>query len=361
MLQDAIDPAALKRVLVIKLRHHGDVLLTSPVFTVLKQHAPHAELDALVYADTAPMLGGHPAISQVFCIGRQWKRAGWLAQLRHEWALYQALRARQYDLIIHLTDHNRGATLARLLKPRWAIAPAGKSSRRFAKAFTHRYPLVGGNRRHTVELHLDALRRLGLQAPADARQLVLCPSAHARQQVGQRLEALGLLPGQFIHIHPTSRWLFKTWPVAQMAELIDQLTARGWPVLLTAAPDPAELAMLAEIQARLARPVASLAGALSLEQLGALLAQARAFIGMDSVPMHMAAALGTPTVALFGPSGEIEWGPWQVAHRVVREDWPCRPCGRDGCGGGKLSECHSAIPASRVLAALDELLQETGR
>lgn len=76
MLQDAIDPAALKRVLVIKLRHHGDVLLTSPVFTVLKQHAPHAELDALVYADTAPMLGGHPAISQVFCIGRQWKRAG---------------------------------------------------------------------------------------------------------------------------------------------------------------------------------------------------------------------------------------------------------------------------------------------
>ena len=361
MLQDAIDPAALKRVLVIKLRHHGDVLLTSPVFTTLKRCAPQAELDALVYADTAPMLRGHPALSQLFTIDRHWKRAGRWAQLRHEWALFQALRARRYDLIVHLTDHNRGATLARLLKPRWAVAPAGKTSRRFAKAFTHRYPVVGGNRRHTVELHLDALRRLGLHASAAERGLVLCPSAEARQRVDAKLAALGLPAGQFIHIHPTSRWLFKTWPTTHMAALIDALTVRGWPVLLTAAPDPAELAMLADIQGRLARPVASLAGELTLEELGAALQGARAFVGMDSVPMHMAAAVGTPTVALFGPSGDIEWGPWRTPHRVVREDLPCRPCGRDGCGGGKLSEYLSLIAPARVLAALDELLQETGR
>lgn len=103
------------------------------------------------------------------------------------------------------------------------------------------------------------------------------------------------------------------------------------------------------------------AGELTLEELGAALQGARAFVGMDSVPMHMAAAVGTPTVALFGPSGDIEWGPWRTPHRVVREDLPCRPCGRDGCGGGKLSECLSLIAPARVLAALDELLQETGR
>lgn len=190
---------------------------------------------------------------------------------------------------------------------------------------------------------------------------MLCPSAEARQRVDAKLAALGLPAGQFIHIHPTSRWLFKTWPTTHMAALIDALTARGWPVLLTAAPDPAELAMLADIQGRLARPVASLAGELTLEELGAALQGARAFVGMDSVPMHMAAAVGTPTVALFGPSGDIEWGPWRTPHRVVREDLPCRPCGRDGCGGGKLSECLSLIAPARVLAALDELLQETGR
>ena len=76
MLSDAIDLSSLRRVLVTKLRHHGDVLLTSPVFSVLKNHAPHLEIDALVYADTADLLARHPAISQVHGIGRNWKRQG---------------------------------------------------------------------------------------------------------------------------------------------------------------------------------------------------------------------------------------------------------------------------------------------
>ena len=73
--------------------------------------------------------------------------------------------------------------------------------------------------------------------------------------------------------------------------------------------------------------------------------------------MHIAAAMGTPTVAIFGPSGDIEWGPWGVPHRVVASDaHPCRPCGLDGCGGGKISECLTTLPVERVLAACDELL-----
>jgi heptosyltransferase-3 len=76
--------------------------------------------------------------------------------------------------------------------------------------------------------------------------------------------------------------------------------------------------------------------------------------------MHIAAAMQTPVVALFGPSGEIEWGPWQVAHRVVTSSaYPCRPCGNDGCGGGKVSECLTTLPVERVRAALDALLAET--
>jgi heptosyltransferase-3 len=76
--------------------------------------------------------------------------------------------------------------------------------------------------------------------------------------------------------------------------------------------------------------------------------------------MHIAAAVGTPVVALFGPSGEIEWGPWQVPHRVVvSNDHPCRPCGNDGCGGGKISECLTTLPVERVEAAVRALLAET--
>lgn len=360
MLKDAIDLAAVKRVLVIKLRHHGDVLLTSPVFSVLKQHAPHAELDALVYHDTRDMITQHPAVSRVFTIDRQWKKLGMFGQLQAELALLGRLRGRHYDLVVHLTEHKRGAWLTRLLKPRWAVARSGNYGKFFARSFTHRYPIVAGNRRHTVELHLDALRRIGIQPGPDERALTLVPGANAEAVAGARLTALGLESQRYILIHPTSRWLFKTWPVQHMASLIDALTARGEQVLLTAAPDPAELAMLEQIQQRLARPVASLAGQLTLKELAAVIERARLFVGMDSVPMHMAAALQTPTVALFGPSGDIEWGPWKVPHRVLTEPLLCRPCGRDGCGGGKVSECLTLIGSERVLAAIDDVLAEVG-
>jgi heptosyltransferase-3 len=74
------------------------------------------------------------------------------------------------------------------------------------------------------------------------------------------------------------------------------------------------------------------------------------------MPMHLAAAMGTPTVALFGPSGENEWGPWNVERRVVTTTHTCRPCGYDGCGGGKVSECLTFLPVEAVHAAARELL-----
>ena len=93
---DAIDVSGLRRALVIQLRHHGDVLLASPVFAVLKRHAPALEIDALVYSDTRDMLDGHPAIAQVHVVDRHWKRCGIAARLAGEWRLFRALRARRY-------------------------------------------------------------------------------------------------------------------------------------------------------------------------------------------------------------------------------------------------------------------------
>ena len=122
-LPDAVDLSQVKRALVVKLRHHGDVLLTSPVFNVLKARAPHIEIDALVYADTQEMLSLHPAISTIHAVDRAWKQAGVVAQARAEWALWQRLKARRYDLLIHLTEHRRGMWLAKTLKPRIRVAP----------------------------------------------------------------------------------------------------------------------------------------------------------------------------------------------------------------------------------------------
>jgi heptosyltransferase-3 len=360
-LRDAVPLGEVRRALVIKLRHHGDVLLSSPVFSVLKAHAPDIEIDALVYADTAEMLTLHPAISQVHGIDRKWKQLGVFGQLRAELALYQAMKARGYDLIIHLTEHWRGAWLCRLLQPRWSVGPAVKGrSKRWKRSFTHLQSAPKGMPlRHVAESNLDALRRLGIFPDSDERALTLVPGPAAEASVESKLKKLGVLPGGFIHIHPASRWFFKCWPIDRMATLISSLQAAGHAVVLTGAPGPDEAAMVGAIQARLAEPAPSLVGELSLKELAALSQRARLFIGVDSAPMHIAAAVGTPTVALFGPSGDRQWGPWGGPHRVIASDrHPCRPCGIDGCGGGKVSDCLVAIEVASVLDAVNELLDQ---
>jgi heptosyltransferase III len=357
MPPDAIDLDRLRSVLVIKLRHHGDVLLASPLFQVLKNRASHLRLDALVYADTAEMLTLHPAIEEIHAIDRAWKRQGVFAQLENERTLLRRLRSKRYDLVIHLTEHPRGAWLKHLLGARYGVARAWPSRGRLWRAsFTHLYPAPRQTPRHTVELNLDALRRIGVYPAPDERRLVLEPGAEARASVAQLLAHHGLEGKQFIHVHPTSRWLFKCWTVERMSELLTALNTRGFPLVVTSAPDAREMAMNQAILAPLDFSLADLSGKLSLKQLAALTAEAKLFIGLDSAPMHIAAAMQTPTVVLFGPSGDKEWGPWMVPHRIVTSDHVCRPCGNDGCGGGKISECLTTISTQRVLQAVEQLL-----
>jgi heptosyltransferase-3 len=362
---DAIDTSLVRRVLVTKLRHHGDVLLASPVFTVLHRALPGAELDALVYRETAQMLESHPAIARVHTIDRDWKRRGVWSQIGAETGLIRVLAARRFDLIVHLTEHPRGAWLTRVLRPRYAVARELPDAHwLWRSSFTHYYRLPRGRPRHTVECNLDALRRLGLQPASGDRGLVLVPGERDTARAKALLADNAIEARGFIQLHPGSRWLFKSWTTERYSVLIEAIVNDGWRVVVTGAPDERErqlVAMtLAPLDQAIRRKVTDLCGALTLSELAALTREARAFVGVDSAPMHIAAAMGTPLVALFGPSGEVEWGPWQVPHRIVAStEHPCRPCGNDGCGGGKISECLTTLPVARVHAALRELLAET--
>lgn len=362
MVPDAVDLSRLRRALVVKLRHHGDVLLASPVFTVLRARAPALEVDALVYDDTREMLTLHPAIATVHTVGRAWRAAAPGARLAAEVRLLRALRARRYDLLVGLTEHPRCAWLARLLRPRWSVAPEQAHRGRLWRAsFTHLYRLPRGGCRHAVELNLDALRRIGIQPAPDERGLVLVPGDEAEAEIRNRMAALGLAERGFVHVHPASRWRFKCWPADRMAALVDRLAAAGERVVLTAAPSEPERELVRAIRAACRADTVDLSGQLTLKQLAALTGRAKLFVGVDSAPMHIAAAMGTPVVALFGPSGELEWGPWRVPQRVIASAaHPCRPCGLDGCGGGKVSECLTTLPVERVYAAARELLAAAG-
>ena len=361
MLKDAVPLRELARALVIQLRHHGDVLLASPVLGALRAHAPKLEIDALVYDDTAAMLEGHPALGQLHCVGRRWRALPALERLSFEAGLYGALRDRRYDLLVHLTEQPRGAWLARGLAPRYSVAPAAPSRGRFWRgSFTHLFPTVRNGRRHRVEANLDALRRIGVQPSPEERAVHFAPGAPAQAKVDALLAERGLAGAPFIHVHPASRWKFKCWTVERNAALLDRLAAHHR-VVITSAPDPEERALVDAILRNTRAEVVDLAGQLSLKELGALTARAKLFVGVDSMPMHLAAALGTPCVALFGPSGEGEWAPWRTAHRIVASTrHPCRPCGNDGCGGGKVSECLTTLEVDEVYAAAARLLAPGG-
>lgn len=361
-LPRAIDFASLRRALVIKLRHHGDVLLASPVFTALKAAAPQCEIDALVYQETAPMLTGHPAISCIHVIDQQWKNSGLFRQAKAEISLFKTLRGRSYDLLIHLTDHWRGAWLARLLRPSYSVAllPTLRPQTHLWRAsFTHLAPLPPLGNRHTIECHLDALRAIGHQPSQPHRRLVFNVSAAAHDHVARLLAKYGITPERMIHVHPASRWMFKTWTAAGFAEVIAALAEQGFIPVVTSGPAEKERAFIAQILTLCRQRPIDFSGQLSIEELGALIANARLSLCVDSAPMHLAAAVGTPVVALFGPSNENEWGPWQVPHRVISSAHPCRPCRLDGCGGGKIADCLAAITAPMVLDAIRELLAET--
>ena len=248
----------VRRALVTKLRHHGDVLLASPVFTVLKRAAPAAEIDALVYRETAPMLEGHPAIAHIHVIDRDWKRQGLVAQARAERALLSALRARRYDLVVHLTEHPRGAWLARLLRPRYSVArDLDRAHWLWRTSFTHYYRLPRRTPRHTVECNLDACAASACSLRRAKERWCSCPATPRTRACAPCSRSTASSPGASSSCIPGSRWLFKCWPVERYARLLERLAPTAGAIVVTGAPDARERALVDAILAATARRRAS--------------------------------------------------------------------------------------------------------
>jgi len=172
------------------------------------------------------------------------------------------------------------------------------------------------------------------------------------------LEENNLQQGQYVIIHPVSRWRFKCPPPRYTARLIEALQKEGRKIVLTSGSDKDELQMVEEILKLVATPmsIVDFSGKTTLKELGALLHFSRYLICVDSVPLHMASALKVPVVALFGPTSEENWGPWMhPKSRVVSKKTPCRPCFMDGCGGSKMSDCLYTLPINDVVEAISSL------
>ncbi|CNI70721.1 putative lipopolysaccharide core biosynthesis protein [Yersinia frederiksenii] len=307
----------VQRILVIKLRHFGDVLLTTPLISTLKTHYPQAKIDVLLYGGTQDMLRENKTVNHAFIVDRGLKHAGLPAQISGEKALFAALKEHHYDLILNLSDQWRAAAYCRLLKPGFSIGFHYPKRDTWLWRYCHSalVDIPNAGERHTVLNNLDILEPLHLTEVCT--DVTMSYGAHDVERVKQLCQQYSI--NDYILIQPSARWKFKTWASESFSQLINHLTEQGETVLLTGGKDQAELDYIADIIAGCVQPekVINLSGQLALPELAVLIDNAKLFIGVDSVAMHMAAALQTPAVVLFGPSNLNQWHPWQAPHTLL--------------------------------------------
>ena len=344
---------AARRILIVRLSSLGDVVHALPLLDALRRARPDAHLAWLVEEGAASLLEGHPQLDRLFVAPRgelqglvrsgRWGTAG--ARLR---ALLRELRAERFDLSIDAQSNLRSGLLARAsgASSRIGFAPP------FSKEYAHRLltlrvsPPTGPQLK--VERNLELLRPMGIR-PCAPRACIPV-SERARRFAERALHA----PGPWVALHPgvSEMGAIKRWPAERYAMVARQLWADyGARVLVTWGPGEETLArrVAAEGSARTAPATAS------LQELAALYQRCAVVVGSDTGPVHLAAALGVHSVALYGPKDPGIYAPWQAqtgrAARVLWKGVHCSPCGRRHCGE---VICMPAIGVAEVVAAVGE-------
>lgn len=334
-------PDKINRILICKLKFYGDMLLTTPVIATLRHVYPQAKIDVLLYKDTKAILAADPDINAFYLIE---KKAGLLKTVGNFLSVKKQLKNNKYDLIVNLTEQWPIALLVSSLH-RYSIAfERGKPS--WDRLFSHVVPPTGT---HIVEQNLSILTGIGIAEKDWVKKLSLYYTENDRQSLLRIEPALNDKP--YVVIQPTARQYFKCWDDDKFAAVIDYLSQRGLRVILTCGPLQSELQQVNNI-AKLCthKPDLQFAGKTSFLQLAALIDGAALYVGVDSAPMHMAAALQTPQVCLFGATNHQQWRPWSdKAELIWAGDYHEMP-NRDALDRSK--KYLSWIPASAVTEAI---------
>lgn len=354
---DGVDFSEIERILVIKLQHLGDVLLTTPIYKTVKEQFPHINIDVLIYQETKEVLLGNTDLDNIFTIDRKWKKKGLYYQCQKEVELFKQLKAQKYNLILNLTDRWRGAWLTRMLQPTNSVSLPYQHRRGklWRNSFSHIYR-VPQQPRHTVEKNLDALRRLGIQPSSNQKRLTFNVSDDYLEKMRRYFKENKLGSRQIVVIHPTSRWMFKAWTKEGFSQLLALLVSNNFDVIMISGPAEIEVQYAQSILTMPHKQVFDLSGQLSIQETAAVIKLADCLIGLDSVAIHLSAAVSTPCVALFGPTFDQVWYPWSVEHKIVKENVSCRPCGLKGCGDSMASQCLQSIKPDVVFEAVQTLL-----
>ena len=333
----------MQKILIIKLRYIGDVLLATPTLRAIKAARPDIRVTMMVNRGTEDVLAGNQDLDEIVVLDK--------GSLAAQSRLIAGLRSRRFDTVVDLTDGDRSAFLS------WVSgAPVrigfNDENRWRGKYYTQVVQAVPGVQ-HRIDRDLDALKPLNIQAGSKDLQLRLTPEE--MNSADQLLDQLGVQRSQsMVILQPGARYWFKAWPPERFAELADQLVSEyGCQVLIGGSNQDIDLAQQIRQMAK-SSPIV-MAGRTTIKQFAAIAKKSALFVGSDSGAMHIASAVGAPVVALFGPSNPREWGPRGGSVEVLYKEIDCRICFHPTCMRGE-ENCMKLITVHEVSAAAARLL-----
>lgn len=331
----------VERILVIRLRSIGDTVLATPVLSTLRRELPKAEIDIALEDWVAPLLDDFEGVGI--------ERVG--AQPAARLKAAARLKKRRYDVVINLHGGSTSSTLAAATLAEYRL---GFSHYRFPRTYTHLYgspaDLWGTDQLHSVEQQLAILGLAGLEV--DRSEPTSLPyNVAAEAAISERL---GDATRPIALIHPAAAYETKQWPAENFARVAEDLASRGFRVVLVAAPN--EVSVLEAVRRAASCEVAAF-NDLTLAEVTSLARRAELFVGNDSGIAHIAAAVGTRSVVIFGSSNRLHWRPWTTApNEIVFEEFACQPCPGDRCRVYGEPRCILSIPISNVTNAIDRVL-----
>lgn len=339
----------VRRVLVVRLRSIGDTVLSTPSLYALRRFLPEAEIDVLLEDWVAPLLEGYTDVTNIISVER--------GNVRSRARVAKQLRERRYDVAFNL---HGGTTATILTRATGARHRVGYRAYRYSRLHNHAAPsanqLWGKQATHSAEQQLTLLGWTGVPV-TDRPPARLAVTERAASSIKGKLLSEGIEEAApFVLMHPAAAFETKQWAATNFARVAEELHGRGLAVVAVAAAS--ERATINALRESSKAPVAAFTE-LSLPEVTALAARARLFVGNDSGIAHMASAVRTPSVVIFGSSNVSHWRPWaNPSSEVVREELPCQPCPGYACAEFERPECIRRVRVEQVMGAISRVMEK---
>ena len=336
------DSGRSPRILITRLSAIGDCILTMPLAVALRASFPQAFIAWAVEGVTGTMIERHPAVDLAIRLPRHFARSPLVL-----WRLRSRLRTFRFDIAIDPQSLTKSALVAWASGARRRVGFARPLGRELSPWLNTE--LVSSDRRHVVERYLDLLRPLEAVVPPAQFDFPRDPANDVKMH--SEIQSLGLR-GPLAVLNPGAGWESKRWPTERYAEVAQGLAQRWGASSLVVWAGDQERAMAEQVACQ-ADGNARLAPATTLLELAALLRQACIFVGSDTGPLHMAAAVGTPCVGIYGPTRAEECGPYGPGHQTVQA-WYQAGSSRQRRSG--TNAAMRDVPAEWVLEACGQIL-----